>query len=165
MSKTPSLITLDIDYGRIAREKFKALQAQYAVHGNEEAKARAAASTNYDISGELQISAAVVYTSVKVTEMRYPDGTMLDFDGSGWGIGLGATGSTNVSGTMNVSWQSLLNMGDDVHFQVFFLTGGIGGVEISFWDPHYNPIGVLAGGSLGLGAGSFGGDGQFFKRS
>lgn len=165
---TPAVATAaatpSVDYGLIARERFKAIQAQYAIHGKPEAKAQAStSSSNYDISGELQISAAVVYTSVKVTDMRYPDGTKLDFDGDGWGIGLGATGSTNVSGTMNVSWQSVLNMGDDVKFQVFFLTGGIGGVEISFWDPHGNPIGVLAGGSLGLGGGSFGGDGQFFK--
>jgi hypothetical protein len=152
-----------VDYGAIARARFATMQAEFAKHGSDEAKARAASSTNYDISGELQISALVVYTSVKVTDMRYPDGTILDFDGSGWGIGLGATGSTNVSGTMNENWQFLLDQKDDIHFQVFFLTGGIGGVEISFWDKNYNPIGVLAGGSLGLGAGSFGGDGQFFK--
>jgi hypothetical protein len=152
-----------IDYGAIARNRMAILQAEFAKNGNDEAKARAAASTNYDISGELQISAAVVYTSVKVTDMRYPDGTKLEFDGSGWGVGLGATGSGNVSGTMNVSWQFLLDQGDDIKIQVFFLTGGIGGVEISFWDKHNNPLGVLAGGSIGFGAGSFGGDGQFFR--
>ena len=154
--------TPEINYAAYAKTRFAEMQAQFAKHGNATAKQRSSRA-NYDISGELQISAAVVYTSVSVSGMRYPDGTKLDFDGSGWGIGLGATGSTNVSGTMNVSWQELLDMGDDVHFQVFFLTGGIGGVEISFWDPDYNPIGVLAGGSLGLGGGSGGGDGQFFK--
>ncbi len=140
----------------ILNEKMKLL----AEHGSAEGKAIAAKEAKYKCTGEMQISAAVVYTSLRINDIDFESGGSLKFDGSGWGIGLGATGNTTVSGSFSVSPSELKSM-KEVKFQVFFLTGGIGGVEISFWDKNYNPIGVMAGGSLGLGGGSFGGDGKF----
>lgn len=116
---------------------------------------------SYDCTGELDLSAILINTSVRITDMRFDDGSVLEFDGSGWGVGLGATGKSIGAGTFNVPPSQLLNE-DKILFQVIFLTVGIGGVEISFWN-EYEYLGIFACGSIGAGAGSFGGDGKFSR--
>jgi len=104
-----------------------------------------------------------VRTSVSITNMVFAsqNNQCLDFSGSGWGIGLGATGSSVGSGTFNVSPDYLLQQ-KKIKMQVFFLTVGIGGVEVTFWNSTASQyFGVFYGGNLGLGAASSGGDGQF----
>lgn len=119
------------------------------------------ADETWDCTGELDISAVLVHTSVRIEDMRFDDGSVLEFDGTGWGVGLGATGKSIGAGIFNVPPSDLLRR-DKVKIQVFFLAAGIGGVEVSFWNENASEyLGVFAAGSIGAGAGSFGGDGKF----
>ena len=115
----------------------------------------------WECTGELDISAVLIHTSVRITDMRFDNGQVLEFDGTGWGIGLGAAGKSIGGGIFNVSPDELLRF-DPCKIQIFFLTAGIGGTEISFWDENASRyLGVFAAGSLGVGGGSFGGEGKF----
>lgn len=143
-----------------ARERFEAMNKE--VKGIAEANAGLLkAQATYDCTGELDLSAIIINTSVRIDDMRFDDGTVLEFDGTAWGIGLGATGKSIGAGTFNVPPSQLLNE-DKILIQVFFLTAGIGGVEITFWN-EYEYLGIFACGSIGVGAGSFGGDGKFSR--
>jgi hypothetical protein len=143
-----------------ARARFEATNKE--IRGIAQANAGLIESqATYDCTGELDLSAIIINTSVRIEDMRFGDGSVLEFDGSGWGIGIGATGKSIGAGTFNVSPSSLLNQ-KKILIQVFFLTVGLGGVEISFWN-EYEYLGIFACGSIGAGAGSFAGDGKFSR--
>jgi hypothetical protein len=151
--------TQDLDALRKhARKRFEATNKE--IKGIAKANANLLkAQASYDCTGELDLSAIIINTSVRIEDMRFDDGSVLEFDGSAWGIGLGATGKSIGAGTFNVPPSQLLRE-DKILIQVFFLTVGIGGVEITFWN-EYEYLGIFACGSIGAGAGSFGGDGKF----
>jgi hypothetical protein len=155
--------TVDIEQLRKqSHDRLKAMNESliHLAEGNKHLKTE---SATYDCTGELDISALLVYTSVRVDDMRFSDGTNLKYDGSGFGVGLGATGKSIGAGTFNIPPSQLLNQ-QKVKMQVFFLAAGIGGVEVSFWDEHGSEyFGIFVAGSLGAGAGSFGGDGKFSR--
>lgn len=115
----------------------------------------------WDCTGELDIGAILIHTSVRIDDMRFTDGSVLAYDGTGWGVGLGASGKSIGGGIFNVSPSSLLNK-KKILMQVFFLAVGLGGVEVTFWDED-EYLGIFAAGSIGAGAGSFAGDGKFEK--
>lgn len=144
-----------------ARRRFEATNKE--IRGIAEANAGLlkADAASYDCTGELDLSAIIINTSVRISDMRFDDGSTLEFDGSAWGIGLGATGKSIGAGTFNVPPSKLLSE-KKILIQVFFLTVGIGGVEISFWNEN-EYLGIFACGSIGAGAGSFGGDGKFSR--
>lgn len=143
-----------------ARKRFEATNKE--IKGIAEANANLLQSqATYDCTGELDLSAIIINTSVRIEDMRFDDGTRLEFDGSAWGLGLGATGKSIGAGTFNIPPSQLLSQ-KKILIQVFFLTVGIGGVEISFWN-EYEYLGIFACGSIGAGAGSFGGDGKFSR--
>lgn len=126
-----------------------------------ELAASAAAEASYDCNGTMDVSAVVVRSSVDINDLLFDVGGNVCFEGSGWGIGLGATGSSPCSGTFNVDPTTLVNQGK-VKYQLFFLSGGIGGTEISFWNESLSEyLGVVYGGNIGLGGASTGGDGSF----
>jgi hypothetical protein len=113
----------------------------------------------WDCTGEIDISAILVHTAVRIDDMRFDNGMVLEFDGTGWGVGLGVTGKSIGAGIFNFSPSDLLRFGE-VQFQVFFLTAGIGGLEVSIWNDNQY-LGIFAAGSIGAGLGSFGGEGKF----
>jgi hypothetical protein len=155
-TRTPQLDELQ----KHARRRFEAMNKE--IKGISEANSEnLKTQATYDCTGELDLSAIIINTSVRITDMRFDDGTVLEFDGSAWGLGLGATGKSIGAGTFNVPPSRLLSE-DKILIQVFFLTVGIGGVEISFWN-EYEYLGIFACGSIGAGAGSFGGDGKFIR--
>lgn len=119
------------------------------------------ADETWDCTGEVDFSAILVHTGVRIEDMRFDNGQTLEFDGTGWGIGLGASGKSIGAGIFNVSPSDLARR-KKVKIQVFFLAAVLGGIEITFWNEDATEyLGIFAAGSIGGGAGSFGGDGKF----
>lgn len=155
-ASTPELEALK----KRAREKFDAMNKSIVDLSNANARLLKADET-WDCTGEVDFSAILVHTGVRIEDMRFDSGEVLEFDGTGWGIGLGASGKSIGAGIFNVPPSDLLRR-DKVKMQVFFLAAVIGGVEITFWNENANEyLGIFAAGSIGGGAGSFGGDGKF----
>lgn len=119
-----------------------------------------AESQTYSCSGQLSIAGAVIYTSVNIANMSFDSGaTKIHFEGSGWGIGFGA-GTSYGNGWFNVP-PSTLTSYDSVSFQVSFVAGGAGATQITFFGPNGQYLGEFVAAMLGIGAGSFGGSGEF----
>lgn len=94
---------------------------------------------------------------IRIEDMQFNNGTVLEFEGSGWTVGLGTT--SRGTGVFNVT-PSELAAYDQVSFQVHFLAAGLGGVEIAFWSgTEY--LGNFAAGSIGGGIGGAAGVGKF----
>lgn len=151
-------------YHEIATARHQELNAQMAKAAKVNPEfTDLATDTSYDCSGDINVSAILIRTSVSISDMVFSsqNNQCLDFNGSGWGIGLGATGASVGSGTFNVTPDYLLKQ-SKIKMQVFFFTVGIGGVEVTFWNSTASTyLGVFYGGNLGLGAASSGGDGKF----
>jgi len=117
-------------------------------------------SQTYSCSGQLSIAGAVIYTSVAIADMSFDSGaTKIHFNGSGWGIGFGA-GTSYGNGWFNVPPSTLVSY-DSVSFQVSFVAGGAGATQIAFFGSNGQYLGEFVAAMLGIGAGSFGGSGEF----
>jgi hypothetical protein len=153
---TPQLEQLQ----KIARERLKTMNKSIVKLAKDNARLKEE-DQSWECNGELNIGAALIYSSVRIDDMRFDTGETLRFDGSGWGVGLGATGSSIGSGIFNVSPSELLRE-KELKIQIFFATVGIGATEVSFWgNGGSRYLGIFVAGSLGAGLGSFGGDGKF----
>jgi hypothetical protein len=148
-------------YRKLAEDRYKAMTESLVLLRDGNAGLKADGDT-YQCTGELKVSGALIHSTVKVTEMQFEDGSFLRYDGSGWGLGLGVSDGGIGSGWFNVPPSDLLRR-NKCKFQVFFATVGGGATEISFWNESGSTyLGVFVAGSLGLGLGSFGGDGKFY---
>jgi hypothetical protein len=84
---------------------------------------------------------------IRIEDMQFNSGTVLEFEGSGWTIG--AVSPSPGTGFFNVT-PSELAAYDKVNFQVFFLAVGLGGVEIAFWsDTEY--LGIFIASTIAIG--------------
>lgn len=96
-------------------------------------------------------------TELRIEDMRFDDGTVLEFAGSGWRAGLGST--SRGMGVFNVTPSELV-ADDEVSYQMFFIAAGLGGVEITFWKGT-EFLGYFTAMSLSGPAGSFAATGKF----
>ena len=146
---------------RRARARLETMNRSIVDLSRANARLVDAKQQTWDCTGVIDLSAILIHTAVRIEDMRFDDGTTLKYDGQGWGVGLGVTGASIGGGIFNVSPSDLMRR-KKVDFQIFFLTAGIGGTEMTFWDNN-EYLGIFASGSIGAGIGSFGGDGTFEK--
>lgn len=110
------------------------------------------AGETWECTGVLEMGSG----QMRITDMRFDNGVVLEFEGAAWGLGASSQGR----GVFNVPPADLVAY-DRVSFQMLFLAAGIGGVEVSFWNGS-EFLGSFTAGSLGLGAaGSAAGIGKF----
>jgi len=112
-----------------------------------------ASPQTFTCNGLLSIEYIVVYNHVMIENMEFSDGTVLGFDGSGWGIGVGG-GIAWGAGSFFIPPAQLI--GD-----VSYVVQGFGpGVSVTFFQSG-NLVGSFTAGGIAVGAGTFSGTGTF----
>ncbi len=138
-------------------------QQQYAIRKLYEDQQKQQSDGDYWFSGTLNVTSLILYTSVKLADMNFTNSsTVLEFNGTSFGIGLG--GVSSFGGGYTYKDPDWLN-GKTCGFELLWLGTGAAGLQMVIW---YEGTIVAAFDAIGAGVGGGlvpNGEGTFKKVS
>ncbi|HEY0023856.1 MAG TPA: hypothetical protein VGB24_13130 [Longimicrobium sp.] len=120
--------------------------------GGTAAALDAGVSGMHGATGSVTLATAFIWGTV-VAQLRFDDGTSMEFNGKHWGVGLGG-GIVWGAGVFNVNPSELTGWG------TYTVGTGGGTLNITFYKNDL-PVGTFAGAGLSVGPAVVGGSGEW----